>query len=68
MEIGKRIKTLRENNKLSQQELADNIKINKTTLNYWERGEKIPRIKNIIKIAVYFNVSMDCLLGITKAP
>jgi len=68
MDIGKRIKKLRKNSKLSQQELADIIKIKKTTLDFWERGVKIPRIRNAIKIADYFKVSMDYLLGITKAP
>ena len=37
-------------------------------LGYWKDGERIPSSENIIKIADYFNVSTDYLLGRTDNP
>lgn len=67
-ELGKRIKSLREESELSQLELAKILNISNSTLSQYEAGNRIPGddIKN--KIADYFNVSVDFLLGRTDDP
>lgn len=63
--LGTRIKILREEKELSQLELARKLNISNSTLSQYEAGNRIPGddIKN--KIADYFNVSVDFLLGRT---
>ncbi len=54
---------LRANSKLSQKELAQKLEI--TDKVYWsyESGRTEPNIKTLIKIADYFDVSLDYLCG-----
>lgn len=65
MDIGTRIRILRENADLTQLVLAKNLKISNSTLSMYERGERIPSDDIKIAIADYFNVSIDYLLGRT---
>lgn len=66
MKPGAIIKKLREDNKLSQAELADNIGINNSVLSRIESGDRQLRDDELIKIADFFNVSVDYLLGRTN--
>lgn len=68
MEIGKRIKSLRENANLTQVELAKTLKINNSTLSQYESGVRVPSDDIKITIANYFDVSLDYLLGRTDDP
>ena len=61
--FSKTLRVLRTNVALSQQALADIIGISKSSINMYERGEREPGFKNLYKIAVYFNVDMNYLLG-----
>lgn len=61
--LGKRIKNLREEGELSQLELAKLLNINNSTLSQYEAGNRIPSDDIKIKIAKYFNVSLDYLVG-----
>lgn len=63
--LGKRIKQLREEKGLNQVEFAKLISISNTTLSQYETGQRIPSDDIKIKIADYFNVSTDYLLGRT---
>lgn len=65
MEIGPRIKLLRENARLTQIELAKILKINNSTLSQYENGVRIPSDDVKISIANFFDVSLDYLLGRT---
>lgn len=58
-----RLKELRINNSLSQKELAE--KICTTNKNIWayENGVATPPIEMLEKIATFFNVSIDYLIG-----
>lgn len=66
--LGKRIKNLREKNSLNQIELAKLLNISNTTLSQYETGQRIPSDDIKIKIADFFNVSVDYLLGRTNQP
>lgn len=63
--IGKRIKMLREDERLNQKELAKALNISNTTLSQYETGQRTPSDDIKIKLANFFNVSTDYLLGIT---
>ena len=58
-----RLRELRTDRRLSQQELADILKISKSSVNMYERGEREPGINMLELIADYFNVDMDYLTG-----
>ena len=58
-----RLKLLRQNRGLSQMELAKLLKISKSSVNMYERGEREPGIVTLERIADLFNVDMDYLLG-----
>ena len=66
--FSERIKELRKNNNLTQQELADNIGVNRVTLTKWEKEYIEPNLETLSSIASYFNVSTDYLIGIEDNP
>lgn len=64
----KRLRDLREDNDKTQKEIAEFLNIGTTQYRRWEVGEhKIPA-EVIVKIAKYYNVSTDYILGITNDP
>ena len=63
MNLGARIKNLREENGLSQKELAQNLHISPSTLCQYESGDRVPSDNIKAKIADYFHVSIDFLFG-----
>lgn len=58
-----RLRELRAERKVSQQKLADDIGLTKSTISLYETGDNVPDIKNFVKLADYFEVSYDYLLG-----
>lgn len=64
--LGQRIKKLREDAGLNQIELAKQLNISNTTLSQYETGQRIPSDDIKIKIAEFFNTSIDYLLGRTN--
>lgn len=63
--LAKRLKTLRNNNNLSQQELGNKINISGTMIGYIETAKKPPSIYTLKRISYYFNVTTDYLLGLS---
>lgn len=61
--FNERLRFLRKEKKLSQQELADQIGISKSSINMYERGEREPVFKTMEAITRYFNVDMNYLMG-----
>ncbi len=59
-----RLKELRKDLNLSQQQLASIIGTNNSSVCDWERGRSQPDIETIIKLCKLFQVSADYLLGI----
>lgn len=66
--IGERLYDLRKDAGLTQDDLADIIKINKHSISSYEREKSEPPDAIKILIAKYFDVSVDYLLGITDNP
>ena len=68
--IGKKIKYLRNKQGLSQEELAIKINkrfgssLNKGMISKWENELGDPRLETVRHLALFFNVSLDYLLGL----
>lgn len=60
--IGGRIKTARENRKLTQEELSAMVDLSPTHISVIERGVKPPKLETFIRIANALGVSSDSLL------
>lgn len=56
MSLDKNLKKLRKQYKLSQEELAKELKISRQAISRWEVGKTEPDIKMIQKIAKFYNV------------
>lgn len=61
------LKKLRIQRKLTQEKLADFFGVTFQTISKWERGESYPDITLLPKIATFFNISIDDLLGVNQA-
>lgn len=66
MEIGKIIRELRKEKKLTQTDLAKEIASTQDTISLWELGKSYPDVINLIKLAKFFGVSTDYLLGLKE--
>jgi len=68
--VGSRIKALRTQRGLSQDELASRMNarfgtaINKGMISKWENGLGEPRLETAKQLALFFHMSLDALLGI----
>lgn len=60
---GNRIKLLREEKRIKQEDLAKILSISPSAVGMYERDEREPNDDITLKLADYFNVSTDYLLG-----
>ncbi|MEG0894249.1 MAG: helix-turn-helix domain-containing protein [Oscillospiraceae bacterium] len=60
--ISEKIKTLRKQAKLSQEQLAEKLNVSRQAVTKWETGAGIPDIENFRTISMIFGVSLDELL------
>lgn len=63
-----RLKELRLANGLTQKELAKSIEVGRTTISEYESGKIVPKHEGLLKLANYFNVSVDYLTGVSDEP
>ena len=61
--FSKNLKVLRETKKISQQEIADKIGVDRSTIGYWENGKADPTMLNVIKLAETLDVDIVTLIG-----
>ncbi|HLT85902.1 MAG TPA: helix-turn-helix transcriptional regulator [Georgenia sp.] len=66
--FGKKLKQLRREKRITQMDLAKILEVDNTTISKWESDIYEPEMTAIKKIADYFNVSIDYLLGRTDDP
>jgi len=59
MEIGNKIHCLRKQNNLSQEELAEKLKVARQTISKWELGETSPDLIQAKKLSQIFAISLD---------
>ena len=62
--IGKRIRELRTDLKITQTKLASVLGVTQDSISLWEKGKRIPDTQYIIGLCRFFEVSADFLLGL----
>ena len=62
MTFGEKLKNLRESRYMTQQKLADALKLSQSTVAAYESGTREPSFANIQMIADYFNVPFSSLI------
>ena len=60
-----RIRDLREDNDLTQREIADTLNIRQNTYSQYENGQRQIPLDALIKLAMLYNTSTDYILGLT---
>ncbi len=68
MLIGDSFKRFRKEYGLTQQNVADALKIQKSSYQRYEQGKVVPAATVIIELSNFFNVSTDYLLGCSDNP
>ena len=66
--VGARIKEFRELKGISQKELAATLGINPTLMSKIEKEARPLTVKELSRLADFFNVTTDSLLGRSEAP
>ena len=64
--FAERLKALRTEKNIGQNMLAKELGLSNSSISYWETGKQLPTAEAIFKLAIYFDVSTDYLLGIKK--
>ncbi|WP_332633929.1 helix-turn-helix domain-containing protein [Halalkalibacter flavus] len=63
-----RLKRLRKQNNLTQQEVGDKIQVSKVAVSGYENGIRTPEISTLKKIADLFETTIDYLVGYSDIP
>ena len=62
MNLGERIKALRKQNNLSQEQLAEKLNVSRQAVSKWESNTAYPDISNLILLREIFGVTLDYLV------
>ena len=65
--FGEKLRELRLERNLTQQELAEKVDLVKATISAYEQGTKYPSIEALIKLCTFFDVSSDYFLGLSDS-
>lgn len=68
MQYYPRLRDLREDADLTQDQLVKILEMHKTTYTNYEQGKREPPFELIIKLAKVYNVSIDYIAGLTNNP
>lgn len=63
--LGDRLRQLREEKGLLQRELAESLNLSRVAITQYEQGRRVPEVDILVKLADFFMVSVDYLLGRT---
>ena len=66
MHYTERLKELRTENNISQQRIAEILNTTQQQINKYENGKQELPLRRFIELAVYYNVSLDYLAGMTE--
>lgn len=67
MNFAEKLKELRKQKGISQEQLAEKIYVSRQAITKWESGNGIPDIENLLSISALFNESLDSLLSEEKS-
>jgi len=62
-EFANELRRLRQNLKLTQQQVADKLKVGRLTITYYETGRSLPSIKMLVKLCEILKTTPNELLG-----
>ena len=62
----KRLKDIREDNDLLQKQIAIILEITRQQYGLYEKGKRTIPLEKLIKLAEFYNTSIDYLLGLTN--
>lgn len=68
MDYFKRLKDIREDNDLTQTDIAEILNTTRQQVSKWETGAQMMGVDKYIILAKYYNVSVDYLLGLIENP
>ena len=68
MNMKMRIRDMREDNDLTQQKIADILLCDQSLYSKYERGEREIPLSMLIKLAEFYDTSLDYLVGRTNDP
>lgn len=63
LELHERLRALRKNMNLTQQQVADVLGIERTAYTYYEKGKTKPKLKTLSMLAKMYNVTLDELIN-----
>ncbi len=66
MNFAEKVKTMRKQFEMSQEQLAEKINVSRQAITKWETGGGIPDVENLLAIAALFNISVDELMSAKK--
>ena len=62
VKIGAFLKTLRKDRNLTQEQLAEHLRVSGRTISRWETGSNMPDISLLVEIAEFYNISVTELI------
>ena len=62
--FAERLKLLRQDKGIGQNLLAERLELSNASISYWENARQEPSASAIVKLAQFFDVTADYLLGI----
>jgi transcriptional regulator with XRE-family HTH domain len=62
--IGENLKLLRKRRKISQEELATELNLTRSSYSGYENGVAEPNLENLMRFSEYFNISLDKLVKV----
>lgn len=68
MNYYQRIRDLREDKDLTQNKLVEILQMHKTTYTNYEQGKREPPFEFIIQLALFYDVTIDYIAGLTNTP
>jgi len=67
MKLSEKIRTLRKNAGLSQEQLGEKINVSRQAITKWESGDGLPDIYNLVALSNLFSITLDELMAEEKA-
>ena len=62
MALSEKLYALRKERGLSQEQLAEGLKVSRQAISKWESGQSLPESDKLLALSEYFGVSLDYLL------
>lgn len=63
MSFGENLQSIRKQNHLSQEDLAEMLGVSRQAVSKWELGEGYPEVEKLLVLSKKFNISLDSLMG-----